>query len=187
MKMKLGATWCYLLFMLINHKYSLLASAKSLETQNLASCHEHVGDFFKSFLNVTIQPSNKVGKYSKVWSTPSRLLSASKPIFRMLCCARSCSGGLYSVCLFIAPAIHHLIYIDTRSMPSVTSWDVLLGFGEHFPGKDYYFPVIRTEAMNLNQFKSRGCSKNARLTCSTFLTDSRSGVASPVCRDCDYT
>lgn len=91
MKMKLGATWCYLLFMLINHKYSLLASAKSLETQNLASCHEHVGDFFKSFLNVTIQPSNKVGKYSKVCfdrcSTPSRLLSAIKPIFSnvMLC------------------------------------------------------------------------------------------------------
>lgn len=62
MKMKLGITWCYLLFMLINHKYSnLFVSAKNLETQNLA-CHEHVSDFFKSFLNVTIQPSNKVGK-----------------------------------------------------------------------------------------------------------------------------
>lgn len=62
MKMKLGVTWCYLLFMLINHKSSnLLVSAKSLETENLA-CHEHVGDFFKSFLNVTIEPSTKVGK-----------------------------------------------------------------------------------------------------------------------------
>lgn len=64
MKMKLGITWCYLLFMLINHKYSnLFVSAKNLETQNLA-CHEHVSDFFKSFLNVTIQPSNKVGKWT---------------------------------------------------------------------------------------------------------------------------
>lgn len=63
MKMKFGITWCYLLFMLINHRYSnLFASAKSLETQNLDSCREHVGDFFESFLNVTIQPSNKVGK-----------------------------------------------------------------------------------------------------------------------------
>ena len=58
--MKLGVTWCYLLFMLINHKSSnLFVSAKSLETQNIASC-QHVGEFFKSFLNVTIQPSNKV-------------------------------------------------------------------------------------------------------------------------------
>ena len=63
MKMKLGiTTWCYLLFMLINHKNSYYASAKSVETQNLASCHEHVSEFFKSFLNITIEPSEKVGK-----------------------------------------------------------------------------------------------------------------------------
>lgn len=47
--------------MLINHRSSnLLVSAKSLETQNVASC-QHSVDFFKSFLNVTIQSSNKVG------------------------------------------------------------------------------------------------------------------------------
>lgn len=62
MKMKLGITWCYLLFMLINHKNSYYVSAKSVETQNLASCQEHVGEFFKSFLNITIEPSEKVGK-----------------------------------------------------------------------------------------------------------------------------
>lgn len=62
--MKLGITWCYLLFMLINHKNSnLFVNGKSLENQNLASCHEHVSEFFKSFLNVTIQPSEKVGKF----------------------------------------------------------------------------------------------------------------------------
>lgn len=61
--MKLGITWCYLLFMLINHRYSnLFVNAKSLETQNLDSCPEHVEDFFKSFLNVTIKPSAKAGK-----------------------------------------------------------------------------------------------------------------------------
>jgi hypothetical protein len=59
----LDVTWCYLLFMLINHRSShSFVSAKSLETQNLASCRGHVGDFFQSFLNVTIEPSNKVGK-----------------------------------------------------------------------------------------------------------------------------
>lgn len=58
MKMKLGATWCYLLFMLINHKYSnLFASAKSLETHNILYCHESL-----SFLNVTIAPSENFGK-----------------------------------------------------------------------------------------------------------------------------
>lgn len=61
MKMKLGITWCYLLFMLINHKNSYYVSAKSVETQNLASCQEHVGEFFKSFLNITIESSEKVG------------------------------------------------------------------------------------------------------------------------------
>ena len=65
MKMKLGITWCYLLFMLINHKNSYYVSAKSVETQNLASCQEHVGEFFKSFLNITIEPSEKVGKCKK--------------------------------------------------------------------------------------------------------------------------
>lgn len=59
--MKLGIVSCYLFLMLINHRSSnLLVSAKSLETQNVASC-QHVGEFFKSFLNVTIQ-SSKVGK-----------------------------------------------------------------------------------------------------------------------------
>jgi hypothetical protein len=59
----LDVTWCYLLFMLINHSRSnSFVSAKSLETQNLASCRGHVADFFQSFLNVTIEPSNKVGK-----------------------------------------------------------------------------------------------------------------------------
>lgn len=64
--------------MLINHKYSnLFASAKSLETQNLASCHEH--DFFKSFLNVTIQPSEKVGKCCD--RAPFALLSLIKELY----------------------------------------------------------------------------------------------------------
>lgn len=62
MKIKLGITWCYLLFMLINHKNSYYVSAKSVETQNLDGCQEHVGEFFKSFLNITIEPSEKVGK-----------------------------------------------------------------------------------------------------------------------------
>jgi hypothetical protein len=62
MKMKLGIIWCYLLFVLINYKNSYYASAKSVETQNLASCHEHVSEFFKSFLNITIEPSEKIGK-----------------------------------------------------------------------------------------------------------------------------
>lgn len=66
MKMKLGITWCYLLFMLINHKNSYYASAKSLETQNLAICNEHISEFFKSFLNITIEPSEKVGKCLKL-------------------------------------------------------------------------------------------------------------------------
>lgn len=61
MKMKLGITWCYLLFMLINHKNSYYANAKSVEGQNLASCQEHVSEFFKSFLNITIEPSEKIG------------------------------------------------------------------------------------------------------------------------------
>lgn len=62
MKMKLGIVSCYLFFMLINHRSSnLLVSAKSLETQNVASC-QHSVDFFKSFLNVTIQTSNKAGE-----------------------------------------------------------------------------------------------------------------------------
>lgn len=60
--MKLGIVSCYLYFMLINHRSSnLLVSAKSLEAQNFASC-QHVGDFFKSFLNVTLESSSKVGK-----------------------------------------------------------------------------------------------------------------------------
>lgn len=62
MKMKLGIIWCYLLIMLINHKSSYFATAKSVDTPNLASCQEHVSEFFKSFLNITIEPSEKAGK-----------------------------------------------------------------------------------------------------------------------------
>jgi hypothetical protein len=63
MKVKLGImTWCYLLLMLINYnKDSYYVSAKSLDiTQQ--SCHEHVGEFFKSFLNISIVPSQKLGE-----------------------------------------------------------------------------------------------------------------------------
>lgn len=65
MKMKLGITWCYLLFMLINHnKNSYYANAKSVEVGTKQNCHEHVGEFFKSFLNISIAPSEKNGKFS---------------------------------------------------------------------------------------------------------------------------
>jgi hypothetical protein len=63
--MKLGITWCYLLFMLINHnRNSYYASAKSVDIATQHNCHEHVGDFFKSFLNISIVPSEKIGKLS---------------------------------------------------------------------------------------------------------------------------
>ncbi|CRK92663.1 CLUMA_CG006270, isoform A [Clunio marinus] len=63
MKIKLIFTWCYLLFILINHKSSIFfASAKNLEAQNIGKCSEHIGRFFKSILNVTIHPSTKVGE-----------------------------------------------------------------------------------------------------------------------------
>lgn len=63
MKVKLEIiTWCYLLLMLINHnKDSYYVSAKSLDpTQQ--NCNEHVGEFFKSFLNISIKSSEKIGK-----------------------------------------------------------------------------------------------------------------------------
>jgi hypothetical protein len=64
--MKLGITWCfYLLFILINHnRNSYYASAKSVDIATQQNCHEHVGDFFKSFLNISIVPSEKIGKLS---------------------------------------------------------------------------------------------------------------------------
>lgn len=63
MKVKLGIiTWCYLLLMLINHnKDSYYVSAKSLDTTQ-QNCNEHVGEFFKSFLNISIISSEKIGK-----------------------------------------------------------------------------------------------------------------------------
>lgn len=63
MKMKLGITWCYLLFMLINHnRNSYYASAKSVDVGTKQNCHEHVGEYFKSFLNITLVPSEKNGE-----------------------------------------------------------------------------------------------------------------------------
>lgn len=112
MKMKLGITWCYLLFMLINHKSSnLFASAKSLETQH---CPEHVSHFFTTSLNVTINSSGKVGKsHNNLTCNIYRsCLSVIKIIFF---CITKCREGHFCVFLLITPAIHHKIYIPTCS------------------------------------------------------------------------
>jgi hypothetical protein len=100
MKIKLGITWC-LLLVLINHKSSkLFASAKSLETQH---CAEHVGSFFTTSLNVTIQSSGKVGECRCVMifiGLGSVVISDKSVIFSALL-------------PFIAPAIHQMnLHID---------------------------------------------------------------------------
>lgn len=67
MKVKLGImTWCYLLLMLINYnKDSFSVNAKTLDIAQ-QNCNEHVGEFFKSFLNISIMSSEKLGKCFKL-------------------------------------------------------------------------------------------------------------------------
>jgi hypothetical protein len=81
--MKLGIAWWYLLFVLINHKSSYYASAKSLETQNAGSC-EHVSEFFKSLLNITIQPTDKPGKCPNLH--PHKINRATRHLFIAVYC-----------------------------------------------------------------------------------------------------
>lgn len=115
--MKLGVTWCYLLFMLINHKSSnLFVSAKSLETQNLANC-QHVTDFFKSFLNATIQPSSKVGEccdrpYQRSRKVVFLVFLYVVPVFIF-------TRIFFRLCLLIASAIHHNNLHTHKQTPGV--------------------------------------------------------------------
>ncbi len=63
MKVKLSdLVWCYLFIFLINHNWNgYSAAAKSLDITSL-TCQDHVGEFFKSFLNISIVPSEKPGE-----------------------------------------------------------------------------------------------------------------------------
>lgn len=110
MKMKLVVTWCYLLFMLINHKSSnLFVSAKSLETQNFANC-QHVTDFFKSFLNATIQPSSKVGECCDRCSTT--VISEKNCTFSVM--LAMCPVFIFG-CVYLSPRQSIItIYIPTN-------------------------------------------------------------------------